>query len=109
MAYRETKRYLTELGDEMTGDDNRLEETSQDEPSQQGYPYSKSEFFRRPLPAEAIAALVKNLQEERVVGQSRELDFTPWGGAYNRVPADATAFVHREELFLLKHAVVVDP
>jgi FAD/FMN-containing dehydrogenase len=109
MAYRETKRYLTELGDTMTGDDNRLEEFSQDEPSQQGYPYSKSEFFRRPLPAEAIAALVRNLEDERVVGQSRELDFTPWGGAYNRVPADATAFAHREELFLLKHAVVVDP
>jgi hypothetical protein len=33
----------------------------------------------------------------------------PWGGAYNAVPADASAFVHRSELFQLKHAVVVDP
>jgi hypothetical protein len=33
----------------------------------------------------------------------------PWGGAYNRVPSDATAFVHRHERFQLKHAAVVDP
>jgi len=106
-SYRETKRYLAELGDAMAGDNDRFGDTSQCEPSQQGYSFSKSEYFGRPLPAEAIGALVENLQEERVVGQSRELDFTPWGGAYNRVRPDATAFVHRDELFLLKHAVVV--
>jgi berberine-like enzyme len=44
-----------------------------------------------------------------VPGQSRELDFTPWDGAYNRVRADATAFVNSGELFLVQHAVVVDP
>src|SRR5918998_3013621 len=108
MSYRDIKRYLAALGDAMAGDDDQFGETLQDESSEQGHPYSKSEFFRRLLPTEVIAALVENLQKGRVAGQARELDFTPWGGAYNRVPSDATGFVHRGELFLLKQAVVVD-
>jgi FAD/FMN-containing dehydrogenase len=94
-SYRATKRYLAEHG---PGEERPL-----------GHPFSKSEFLARPLPADAVAALLQHLSEGRVAGQSRELDFTPWGGAYNRVPADATAFVHRQARFLLKHAVVVDP
>ena len=69
---------------------------------------SKSEFFRRALPAGAIAALLDFV----AAGRSREarvLDFSPWGGAYNRVDADATAFAHRAERFLLKHDVAVAP
>lgn len=108
MSYRDMKRYLAALGDAMAGDDDQFGENLQDESSEQGHPYSKSEFFGRLLPTEAIAALVENLQKGRVAGQARELDFTPWGGAYNRVPSDATSFVHRGELFLLKQAVVVD-
>jgi FAD/FMN-containing dehydrogenase len=104
-SYRETKRHLAEHG---PGDD-RLEQTSQGLAPRQGHDFSKSEFFGRPLPTEATAMLMKNFFEGRVAGQSRELDFTPWGGAYNRTRADATAFVHRAELFLLKHAVVVKP
>jgi FAD/FMN-containing dehydrogenase len=95
LPFREAKRYLAEHG---PGEDRPL-----------GHLFSKSEFFRRPLPTEAIRALVEHLCEGRLPGQSRELDFTPWGGAYNRVPAGATAFVHRDQRFLLKHAVVVDP
>jgi FAD/FMN-containing dehydrogenase len=94
-SYRETKRYLAEHG---PGDDRP-----------DGHQFNKSEFFRRPLPRKAREALVENLSNERVAGQSRELDFTPWGGAYNRVPTEATAFAHRRELFLLKHAVTVEP
>lgn len=55
---------------------------------------SKSEFFRRPLPADVI---------DELLALGCELNFTPMGGAYNRVPADATAFVHRTERFLLEH------
>ena len=56
--------------------------------------WSRSEFFARPLPRAAI--------EELLELREGELDFTPWGGAYNRVPAGATAFVHRDARFLLK-------
>jgi FAD/FMN-containing dehydrogenase len=98
MPYREAKRYLAELGDQ-------LEESSQEE----GHLFSKSEFFRRRLPTETIVTLVENLSWGLVPGQSRHLDFLPWGGAYNRARADATAFVHRAELFLVQHLLVVDP
>ncbi len=70
--------------------------------------HAKSEFFRRQLPRDAIEALVEHLVRDRAPGQARELDFTPWGGAYNRTAVGATAFAHRREHFLLKHAVVLD-
>jgi FAD/FMN-containing dehydrogenase len=68
-----------------------------------GATYLKSGFFDRPLPGDAITALVEDLGG----GPARELDFMPWGGAYNRVPAPATAFAHRDARFLLKHSVTV--
>ena len=37
--------------------------------------------------------------EGRAAGESRELDFMPWGGAYNRRRPEETAFVHRDERF----------
>jgi hypothetical protein len=57
-------------------------------PASAQHPYlvAKSEFFTRPLPAAAAAALVENFVQGRPAGESRELDFMPWGGAYNRVP-----------------------
>lgn len=94
LSFRDTKRHLAEHG------------PGEDRP---GHAFAKSEFFGRPLPAEAIAALVDNLDEGRAPGEARELDFTPWGGAYNRARPDATAFVHRDAVFLLKHEVVIAP
>jgi FAD/FMN-containing dehydrogenase len=68
---------------------------------------SRSEFFAQPLAAAAIAELL----DELAAGPSgrRELNFTAMGGAYNRVAADATAFVHRGERFLLEHVAGDDP
>jgi FAD/FMN-containing dehydrogenase len=77
LPFREAKRWLAEHG-----------------PAEEGA-YSRSQFFRANLPAGAIDELL----EDFVAG---ELDFSPWGGAYNRVAPDATAFVHRRERFLLK-------
>jgi berberine-like enzyme len=98
MPYRDTKRYLAGLGDQMTA-----------AVPEAGHSFVKSEFFRRPLPDGAVAALVAGLGRDLRPGQARELDFSPWGGAYNRVAADATAFPHRDALFLLKQAVTVSP
>jgi FAD/FMN-containing dehydrogenase len=102
LPYHETKRYLTRLGDQMR-------EPAAGQPAAAGHDFSKSEFFARRLPGDAIAALVAGLGRQRPAGQSRELDFTPWAGAYNRPAADATAFPHRDALFLLKQTVSVDP
>jgi FAD/FMN-containing dehydrogenase len=94
LPYREAKRRLAEHGpgDEVPG----------------GHGFAKSEFFRRPLPHEAIEALLDHLAAGRRAGEVRVLDLTPWGGAYNRVPEAATAFAHRGERFLIKHDVVID-
>jgi FAD/FMN-containing dehydrogenase len=92
-THRETKRHLAGAG----------------EPDDEGRPYNRSEFIRQALPDEAIAALVRHLEADRRPGEARELDFSPWGGAYSRVPPAATAFAHRDARFLLKHAAVLDP
>ena len=55
------------------------------------------------------AALGQNLSTPFGHNESGEVTFTPWGGAYNRVPEDATAFPHRNELFLIQHLLVIDP
>jgi FAD/FMN-containing dehydrogenase len=105
MSFPETRRFWADLGAE----ENEVGDDPDAEPTEHPFLFCSSEFFGRPLPAEAIAALLETFSRERAPGESRELDFMPWGGAYNRVPSDATAFVHRDELFLLKHSVVVDP
>jgi hypothetical protein len=94
MRYGSLKNYLAERG-------------PGDQEDEHGRPYMKSEFFREPLPAGTVEALVELFVQGRRPGEARKLDFMPWGGAYNRVPAHATAFPHRKELFLLEHSIVV--
>jgi FAD/FMN-containing dehydrogenase len=105
LPYRAAKWYLDGLG---SVDDQR-ERAAPDQPPQQGRLFTKSEFFRQPLPSETITALVEHLARGVAGGHSREVSFTPWGGAYNRVRADATAFAHRDERFLIQHLVTIGP
>jgi FAD/FMN-containing dehydrogenase len=77
--------------------------------SRRGRRFTKSEFFDRPLPAQAITALVAGLADRRAPGQDRSVAFTPWGGAYRRRSPQATAFAHRQHRFLLEQLVVVAP
>jgi FAD/FMN-containing dehydrogenase len=104
MPHRAAKLFLAEHAPGA----ERSEGTTPIEPPRPSLMFARSEFFRRPLPAEAIAALVDSIADGCGAGHARELDFTPWGGAYNRVPIDTTAFAHRNERFLLKHAVVLE-
>jgi FAD/FMN-containing dehydrogenase len=71
--------------------------------------FARSEFFREPLPDGAVVALADGFAAAAARGISCELDLSPWGGAYDRVATDATAFPHRAERFLLKQAVYVPP
>jgi FAD/FMN-containing dehydrogenase len=103
MSFRETTRYWGERA---------ARERVEGEPpgwELRGHRFIKSEFFERPFSAEAIDALLENFLKGRARGQTRELDFSPWGGGYKRMSAEATAFVHRDDRFWLKHAIEVDP
>jgi FAD/FMN-containing dehydrogenase len=93
-THRESKRLLAEL---FPGDDEVR------------HLHSKGEFIERSLPADAIERLLATLAGGRRTDEIRTLDFMPWGGAYNRVSSDATAFPHRTARFLLKHEVDAAP
>jgi FAD/FMN-containing dehydrogenase len=105
LTFREAKSHLAELGSV----EDRREQASPEQPPPEGHLFTKSEFFRQPLPDDAVRSLVENLVRGLAPSQSREVTFMPWGGAYNGVRADATAFVHREELFVIQHLLLIDP
>ena|SRR5207247_983073 len=63
-SYHDSRRYLTALGDQFEELDRA---SSQPVPA-----FSKSEFFRRTLPAGALVRLLANLVRGHRVGESRE-------------------------------------
>ncbi|GAA3455163.1 FAD-dependent oxidoreductase [Dactylosporangium matsuzakiense] len=80
---------------------HRLKQTFSD-PDDSGRPRRlRSEFFAHGLSGGTLTALLGELAAART--GRRQLTFTAMGGAYNRVAADATAFAHRGERFLLEH------
>jgi hypothetical protein len=101
--HQATKRWLAGTG-EGTGEGNREGggEGGGEGEQEQAEMYLHSEFFRETVPA---ADLIARLHDDRRPGEHRELDFSPWGGAYNRIRPDATAFPHRDARFLLKQTV----
>jgi FAD/FMN-containing dehydrogenase len=63
---------------------------------------AKSDYVNAPLPAAAIAALVNGVAARQSAGRSA-IFLDAHGGAINRVPKGATAFVHRDALFSIQY------
>ena len=73
MRYGSLKGYLAERG-------------PGDQEDEDGRPYMKSEFFREPLPAGVVEALVDLCVRGRRPGEARKLDFMPWGAPTTACP-----------------------
>ena len=65
--------------------------------------YAKSDFFSKPLSSSGINALIVGINRLRsITGATNgtgSIAFDALGGAVNKVPPGATAFVHRDALF----------
>ena len=69
---------------------------------------AKSDFYTTSLPSAGIAVLLAHVQQMRQVsgaaGALGAVAFDAFGGAINRVSPAATAFVHRDALFLAQYS-----
>ena len=70
--------------------------------------YAKSDFFTKKIPPAGISKMVAGIERMRGVrgaaGGVGAIAFDAFGGALNRMPAAATAFVHRNSLFLAQYS-----
>ena len=69
--------------------------------------FAKSDFFTRKLSGSGIATLLAGIERlggiSGASGGAGSIAFDAFGGVINKVPADATAFVHRDALFLAQY------
>jgi len=69
--------------------------------------FAKSDFFTSKLSGPGISALLAGIERLSGIagagGGAGSIAFDAFGGAINNVPADATAFVHRNALFLAQY------
>ncbi len=70
--------------------------------------YAKSDFFSTPLSASAITTLLSGIERTSGIagtpGGVGAIAFDAFGGVLNKVKPDATAFVHRDSLFLAQYS-----
>jgi FAD/FMN-containing dehydrogenase len=68
---------------------------------------AKSDFYDHPLPPAGIQAVIHAIEQrlsDPHLASGAGVGFDAYGGAINRVPAAATAFVHRDSLFLAQYS-----
>jgi FAD/FMN-containing dehydrogenase len=71
---------------------------------------AKSSISTAPLSSAGIDALLHQIEDKRTSGTGSGIVLLDsWGGAINRVPKAATAFVHRNALFSMQYLAYWDP
>ncbi len=64
---------------------------------------AKSDYVENPLPPSGVSAMVAAAEERNNAPGSGALLLDQYGGAINQVAPDATAFVHRQNLFCIQY------